>query len=251
MNSIALALGGGAARSYSSIGVMRVIEENDININAISGTSMGALIGSLIANGYTSYEIETIIKNVNIINLLRFNIFNMANGLFNLKKLKKLLQNHLPESFCELKYPLYVTAVDIDSGELVVMHNGKLIDALIASCSVPVLFNPVVINGKRFVDGGLKSQIPWQILAEEGYDNIVCVSNGYIAKKKPIYKGLTNIAIRAIDLLGLNMNENAVNNKELIVIQPDVTQQSVAAFNNIDRMISEGINAARLALMRL
>jgi len=209
MGSIAVAFCGGAARSYSCIGVLKTLESMSVSVDAYAGTSMGALIAALASAGYKAADIEAIAREAKIKDLVEFNLGNIFEGIFSMAKLRKYLSRLLPETFESLRYPLYVTTVDIDSGDIVVFNSGNLLDALLASCAVPIIFKPVIINKRRLVDGGLKALIPWKPLMNDNIENIICVSCGFLTRKRPAYKGLANIAIRAVDILGRNMIEEA------------------------------------------
>lgn len=245
MGSIALALCGGAARGYSCIGVLKTLESMSVRVDAFAGTSMGALIAALAACGYTAAEIESLARKVKISDMLGFDLENLFDGIFSTKKIGKFLSRILPETFEELKYPLYVTTVDIDTGNIVIFNEGKLLDALLASCAVPIIFKPVIINKQRLVDGGLKALIPWQPLLADNIKNVVCVSCGFVARKKVAYKGVADIAIRALDIFGRNMIEEAKLNQSMIVLEPDVEKYGVMSFKSIDAFIAAGELAAR------
>lgn len=245
MGSIALAFCGGAARGYSCIGVLKALESMSVSVDAFAGTSMGALIAALASAGYTAAEIEAIAKKTKISDMVEFGLGNIGEGIFTMGKLRKFLSRLLPETFENLKYPLYVTTVDLDTGDTVVFNSGKLLDVLLASCAVPIIFKPVIINNRRLVDGGLKLLIPWKPLMDDNIQNVVCVSCGFIARKRPAYKGLANIAIRAVDILGRNMIEEAKQNQSLLVLEPDIEKYGVISFKLIDAFIAAGESVAR------
>lgn len=240
LGSIALALCGGAARGFSCIGVLKALESMSVRVDVFAGTSMGALIAALAANGYRPAEIESVARKVKISDMFSFDLKNVFDGIFSTDKLGIFLSGLLPETFEELKYPLYVTTVDIDTGEIIIFNKGKLLDALLASCAVPIIFKPVIINNRRLVDGGLKALIPWQPLLANNIKNIVCVSCGFVAKKRSAYNGIKNIAIRALDIFGRNMIEEAKLSQTLIVLEPDIEKYGVFSFKSIDTFIAAG-----------
>ena len=245
MGSIALAFCGGAARSYSCIGVLKALESMSVSVAAFAGTSMGALVAALASAGYRPAEIEAIARKIRISDMVEFSLGNIGEGIFSMGKLRKFLGRLLPETFENLKFPLYVSTVDIDTGETVVFNSGNLLDALLASCAVPIIFKPVRIDKRRLVDGGLSLLIPWKPLLDDNIENIVCVSCGFIARKRPLYKGLANIAIRAVDILGRNMIEEAKQNQSLLVLEPDIEKFGVMSFKLIDAFIAAGELVAR------
>lgn len=156
---IGLALSGGGARGIAHIGVLKALDEMGVKISVLSGASAGSLVGALYASGYAPDDIFNIIKNVSIFRSVR--PAWAWSGLLTMNGLRALLIDSLPEnSFDALKIPLFIAATDIRRGEIYYFNEGELIPAIVASCSVPAVFNPVNYNGGLFVDGGLCDNLP-------------------------------------------------------------------------------------------
>ena len=156
---IGIALSGGGARGVAHIGVLKALDELGIRPHVLSGTSAGALVGALYAHGYKPDEIFTVFKSVSIFKSVR--PAWAWSGLLNMDGMTELLLKHLPENtFESLTIPLTVTATDIRSGHPAYFSKGPLIPTLVASCSIPAIFNPQKIDGNLYVDGGLVDNLP-------------------------------------------------------------------------------------------
>ena len=154
---IGLVLGGGGARGFAHIGAARAIAEAGLRPAAIAGTSMGAIIGGLIAAGHDADAMLEMAEEVNLPSLLDF---GERGGLIGGKNIEAYLASKLPERFEDLEIPLLVTAVDLQTGELVVLRKGPLVPALRASSALPGLLSPARLGDRIFVDGGVLDNVP-------------------------------------------------------------------------------------------
>jgi len=156
---IGLVLSGGGARGFAHLGVIQALNEAGILPDVISGTSAGALAGVLYADGYSPKEILKLLNSGSRLDFMRPAL--PREGLLQLNGIIKILKTHLrASSFNELKIPLYVTATDINNGKAVYFSEGSLLDPVIASASIPVVFQPVKINEISYVDGGVLDNLP-------------------------------------------------------------------------------------------
>lgn len=174
---IGLALGSGAARGIAHIGVLKVLQEAKVPIVAISGTSIGALIGALYAAGVPVDEMEEIAKSVDwkkIASLVDPRV--PVSGLIDGKRVSRFFEELLPvRDFSDLKIPLAMLATDVESGEAIVLKQGDLLTALRAAIAFPGIFTPVNIGERFLVDGGLCYPIPAHILKDLGADAVIGV----------------------------------------------------------------------------
>jgi NTE family protein len=153
-----LILGGGAARGLAHIGVIKRLEELDNIPGLIVGTSMGAVIGAFYADGYSSAEILAIAGGIRLIDLLDIDI---KKGGIKWKKIETFFEKYFGErQFSELKIPLKIIATNIDTGEKVIFTEGRIIDAVRASISIPWVFSPTIQGNYHLVDGGVVSNLP-------------------------------------------------------------------------------------------
>jgi NTE family protein len=154
-----LVLSGGGARGIAHLGVIKGLQEKGVVIHRVSGTSAGAIVGALFAYGYAPDKIFEILKTLSIFKSLR--PAWTWTGLLKMDGLQELLHSHIPEnSFAALKIPLTVAATEIRKGRIHYFSEGELIPAIIASCSIPAIFNPVHFNGGMYVDGGIFDNLP-------------------------------------------------------------------------------------------
>ncbi|MFN3529862.1 MAG: patatin-like phospholipase family protein [Bacteroidia bacterium] len=154
-----LVLSGGAAKGYAHLGALAALYEAGYRFNIISGTSVGAIIGALLADGHTPAEIKNIFDEEKNFNLVKFKW--SSPGLLSSAGLKKALKKHLrAQSFEELNLPLWVAATDFSMGKVRYINKGELILPILASCAIPMLFEPIRYDKRLFVDGGLTDNLP-------------------------------------------------------------------------------------------
>lgn len=178
---VGLALGGGAAFGIAHVGVLKVLERENISVDIVAGTSMGALIGALWASGKSATEIENIMMEYNnkkgkVFNLLGDFCFpksSLVGGKVVLAFLKKYLGE---KTFHDIKFPLIVLACNLDRREKVVFDNGKLMDAVKSSIAIPGVFKPTIVDSNLIIDGGIIEPVPIQTLVEAGVRKIIAVN---------------------------------------------------------------------------
>jgi NTE family protein len=159
MKKIGLVLSGGGVRGFAHLGLLKYLDELGIQIHAISGVSAGAIAGVLYAAGYKPDEIFGIMRKSKYFSYTGFSL--RKEGLFPMEPMKKTLHQLIPEdSYEKLKIKFFATATDFSNDKAVTFSRGKLIDTVIASASVPVIFEPVRINDSVFFDGGLLNNLP-------------------------------------------------------------------------------------------
>ncbi|GAB6008182.1 phospholipase [Bacteroidia bacterium] len=156
---LGIALSGGGAKGFAHLGVLQALNEMGLYPGVISGTSAGAFAGVLYADGHSPREILTFFEKKVFREFAEFTIPH--GGFFKSDGFRSFLKKHLrAKTFEELKVPLYALTTDIEHGESKAFSSGPLIPAVIASCSVPIIFRPVEINGHFYVDGGLFKNFP-------------------------------------------------------------------------------------------
>lgn len=164
--TLGLALSGGGAKGFAHIGAFKALEEKGLKPDVIAGTSVGALMGALFADGYKSDEIKELFTGREFSEFAQLQL--PKSGLFDSTRFRHFLERHLrAKTFEELKTPLIVVATDLDHGVSHLFQTGPIIEAVTASCSVPIIFNPVVINGIHYVDGGLFKNFPVSVIREQ------------------------------------------------------------------------------------
>lgn len=178
---IGLALGGGSARGYAHVGVLQVLEQEQLTPLLLAGTSFGAVIGALYASGLSA---DTIARDASALrkrdvfpHVLDFGLHKAA--LFNGDRLEEFFDRWLEgRTFADLERQLVVVTTDVDSGERVLLQQGSLARALRASTALPGIFSPVEIDGRRLVDGGLGSPVPLETLQRFDLDIRIGIGAG-------------------------------------------------------------------------
>lgn len=163
---IGIVLSGGGIRGIAHLGVFKALKEHQIPISAISGTSAGAIAGALFANGV---EPDTALKIFQETRLLRFlrPVFK-APALLNLETAYPLFKKYLPhDSFEKLNIPLSVSTTNFNEGKLVYFNKGNLIQKVLASCCIPGIFSPILIDDKFYIDGGVLDNFPIEPLLNQ------------------------------------------------------------------------------------
>jgi NTE family protein len=169
---IGIAFSGGGLKGIAHLGVMQALIEMKIDIKAISGCSAGAIVGAFIAKGYEPLEILAIIKGIKIQNLLKPS--TLKGGMLKLNILNEKILAYIPEdSFESLKLPLNINATDIINGKVVNFNQGQLSIPLLASCSVPGIFEPIKYQNRVLIDGGVLNNLPIEPLIEQNCDFII------------------------------------------------------------------------------
>jgi NTE family protein len=156
---IALALGGGGARGLAHIGVLKVLEREGIRIGAVAGTSIGGIIGAAYAAGYGPEQITNLANAASIREMLRAR--PLGPGLMGISRIEEWLHGFLGQrTFGDLRIPFAVTAADLNSGEEVVLRDGIVAHAVLATIALPGIFPPQLIGDHRLIDGGALDPVP-------------------------------------------------------------------------------------------
>ncbi|RUT79079.1 patatin-like phospholipase family protein [Ancylomarina longa] len=206
--TIGIALGGGGARGFAHLGVLKALEEKGIRPDIISGVSAGALIGAFLASGNSYQEILKSLKNKGIMAYSKLQYPKY--GLFSLDGLKKEIIKHIKIKRIEnLKIPLYIAVSNLNDGRVEYIKEGKLIPYLLASVSIPVLFSPISIDKKMYVDGGLFDNLPISPLL--GKCDIIIAVNVSPIQKIEKFDNLVQVASRTFQL---GVHSNIIRHKE-------------------------------------
>lgn len=214
---LGLALSGGGARGFAHLGVIQAMNEYGIQPDIISGTSAGALVGAMIAAEKTPEECLEFFNHTKVLNFARFTMSKM--GLMSMcgmeEKLKKFLRI---QTFDELSTPLVVTASDITNSVSVHFNAGELIPCVMASCSIPVIFIPVEINGLIYVDGGLFMNLPVRPIRDI-CEKVIAVEINSIDSREKV-SNMIHMAERSFHL-GLASNSRIDKKLSDIFISPE------------------------------
>jgi NTE family protein len=172
-DKLALVLGGGGSRGLAHLGVLEVLHQHDVTIDFIVGTSMGAIVGVAYALGYSPKQITHYMTETQGSNVFNTNVFSARGRQRNLEQ--QLTQQMDNKTFADLDIPAVVMAVDVMEGKEIMLDDGPLIPAILASCAVPAVFPPVELNGKQLADGGVIDSLATHVPALYGYQKMIAV----------------------------------------------------------------------------
>lgn len=278
---VGLVLSGGGAKGFAHIGVLKVLEEQGVQIDYIGGTSMGAIIGGLYASGYTAHQLDSIFTTVDTDALLQdyiprnsksfyekrndeiyaiqlpFDDFkigspvSLSKGMYNYNLLNKLLAHvRYEHDFSKLKIPFLCVATDVVSGNQVILEKGNLPQSILASGAFPSLYTPVEIDGKLLIDGGVVNNYPVEEIRKKGVDIIIGVDVQDGMKDKSQIKGATDVLMQIANY-GMYRGMEGKQLTTDIYIKPDITNYSVVTFDKGTEIIQKGVEAAQNVLPAL
>ena len=267
---VGLVLSGGGAKGLAHIGVLKVIDSLGIKVDYIGGTSMGAVVGGLYASGYTANQLDSIFSKIDVDALLQdytpresksfyekrndeiyaltlpFNNFKLglpsglSKGLYNFNLMSRLTQ-HVSDvrDFDKLPIPFLCIATDVETGEQIVLDEGILAQAIIASCALPTLYSPVEINGRLLIDGGVVNNYPIEELKNRGIDFIIGIDVQDGLKNREQLKDVTAVLSQ---INNFSMIEKMEGKRSLtnIYIKPDIKGFSVVSFDKGQEIIKKG-----------
>jgi len=194
---IGLVLSGGAVRGLAHVGILKVLDEYNIPIYALSGVSSGAIIASFYANGYSAKEIENIALNTNFLKWFRPS--RSFKSLFSLEKLEIFLEKYIKNNKLENSLKkLFITTTNLNEGTYEFWERGNIYKLVRASSSLPFLFEPVEIEGEFHIDGGLMNNLPVEPV-KNLCDYVVAIDVNPLSKEKNL-KNIFNITIRSFYL---------------------------------------------------
>lgn len=242
-NGIGLALSGGAARGFAHIGVLEVLEKDDIPVHSIAGTSAGSIVGVLYAAGMPLVDIKRVLLKAKWRAILSFTLPRL--GLISSEGIYRFLEEVLPvKRFSSLKIPFAAVATDLKTAEKVVLTTGSLARAVQASCSLPVIFTPTEINRKVLVDGGVASQVPVRTVREElGAKTVVAVNVNYKALEEEEYDTVIKIATH-LSMMWASRNAREEEKLADAVIQVNAKGISLYDLSKAEELMQRGRKAA-------
>ena len=213
---IGIALSGGFIKGFAHFGMMQALLEHDIRPDILSGTSAGSLAGVFIADGKEPYEAVNLFDNQSFSDFTSFSL--NKGGLLELNNFKDFLRSNLHARRIEdLKIPMIITATDLDHGVSVHFTKGEIAERVAASCCMPVLFTPIVIDGIHYVDGGVLMNLPVSTLRKQCEQVIALSVSRLITDEYSL--NMASIAMRSYNFI---YQANSLPQKQIadIVIEP-------------------------------
>ncbi len=273
---IGLALSGGGARGFAHIGVLKVLERENISISAIAGTSMGGAIGGLYAAGYSAAELERLALEIDWQDIfsdtpsrlsllqpqreeaegalfqIRFDGLEpqIPSGITSAQKLTNLLSGLAFQAdyqsngnFNHLEIPYRSVTTDLVSGDKVVLDSGELGMAIRATIAVPLAITPVAYDGRLLVDGGLVDPVPVEVVKQMGADKVIAVNTSAVLLSKEKIKDPLDIASQSVSIMSLQQENKSLQMADL-VLEPALSGFSSTDFAQAESLIVLGEKAA-------
>ena len=245
ISPIGLALSGGAVLGAAHVGVLRALEEENIQIGWVAGSSAGAVIGALYAFGMPVDEIETMALNFSWLDVTHFVPSRL--GLLTNSRLGRLLIDKLGNVKLEdAPIPFAVTAADIGSGEKLLLQQGNLARAVRASVCIPGVFRPIRWKGRMLVDGGMVEHLPIDSVRQLGAERVVGVDL-QTREPYPNPRNMIDIFMNASWILVRN-TARAESDETQTIIKPKLTAYSSLDTRDLSGLIEEGYRAAQNAI---
>ncbi|EXI73431.1 MAG: NTE family protein RssA [Candidatus Accumulibacter sp. SK-11] len=245
---LALALGGGAARGFAHIGVIKVLESQGIVPDIIVGSSAGAVVGALYAAGHNGFELQKLAHKLDESRISDWSL--PARGVLKGESLQQFVNEAVAQRPLEgLKRPFGAVATDLHSGESIVFRTGNTGMAVRASAAVPGVFQPVKVSGREYVDGGLSSLIPVRAARQMGGDVVIAVDISARPAGQPV-RSTFDILLQTFTIMGQSLARYELREAD-VVIQPQVGNIGSTDFQARHDSILEGEKAAQAALPKI
>jgi NTE family protein len=240
-----LALGGGAVLGAAHIGVLQALEEREITVTHIAGTSIGSLIAALYAFGKTADEIREIALDLKWMKVTDISISKFA--LLSNEKLGKIVREHIGDKNIEdADIPLGIIATNISTGEKVVLDKGPVNRAVMASTCIPGVFEPVEIDDMLLVDGGIVENVPIQTVQDLGADYVIGVDlNARYSNEKP--ENILDVLINSFHFTLMTAARLQTEEADLM-IKPDLSDFNYTDTDQVKDLIKQGYKEAKKAL---
>ncbi|MBC8173337.1 MAG: patatin-like phospholipase family protein [Chitinophagales bacterium] len=244
---IGITLSGGGARGIAHTGVLHALEEAGIRPEIISGCSSGALIGALYAAGLPPLEIFQFVEKKSLYNLIKMGMPNK--GMMELAYFRQVLTKNLPhDSFEKLKKPLFISVTNLNKGVSEIVSTGRIIDYVIASSSIPLIFKPVQIGKYFYVDGGVINNLPVEPLRPV-CDLLIGVNvNG--VKDTSRLNGMWDVGFRVL-LLSLMVNMEKNIKMCDVLIEPPTGDYTIFSVNKAKELFDHGYDATKKKIVEI
>jgi NTE family protein len=245
---IGLALGGGAAKGFAHIGVIKMLEASGIHPDVVAGTSAGSVVGALYASGMDAFALQQTAFGLDESKIRDVRLF--SGGLVQGQALQDYVNQLVHQQPIErLKLPFAAVATELETGRRTVFGRGNTGRAVRASSSIPGVFEPVEIHGKHYVDGGVVSPIPVDAARQLGADFVIAVDiSAQPSGSNP--QGLVNIVGQTLSIMGRHLAEQEAARAD-VVIRPRVVSIGATDFAQKNQAILEGEKAALAAMPQI
>ena len=248
--NIALVLGGGGARGMAHLGVISVLQENNIPIDLVVGTSIGSVVGAIYADNPNNLNLYRDFVDIKQKDLVSFSIFSGEGGFSSGEKLESFLNHNLhAKTFEQLQVPFVAVATDLANGQPFILRSGPIAPAVHASSAIAGFFIPVSIYGTNLIDGGFSQPLPVMI-AKQFNPKVIIAVNIDRELSSNYNKGIFDIINRSIDIVVTRLSDNAVDQAD-VLIRPQVKQIGTFDDKNNKKLYELGRHAALEQLAKI
>ena len=239
---LGFALGSGGSRGVAHIGFLQAMEEAGIKPDYISGCSMGSIVGAAYASGMTPEAMRKAACSLRLFDLV--DVTPKPGGLMDTRKMRKLLERYIGDvTFEELKIPFTCIAVDMLSQKLVQFQTGKVVDAIVASSSIPTIFKPTEMDGMRLIDGGVLTRVPVDEVKKMGADKVVAVdvlANMVCREKCPNAIVVLTEVVDIMDNYRTERYKKEHQKKYNLWLEPELGRMSQYSFKKLEFAYEQG-----------
>jgi len=244
---VGLALGGGGARAFAHLGVIKALRENGVVFDCVAGVSAGAIAAAAYGLGMTFEEMQAAALNLKKRDILSSKLFFIPSDPRRVEETFHKLLGDERDDFKKCVIPMSIVSVDVVSAREYVFDSTSadvpISRAVSASCAVPGVFAPVKHEGMLLMDGGLMNNVPASVLRDHGCDAVLAVHVGNLSTPVAKGAGLTDVLPSAIKILIRATSQKGINQSDIVII-PDLEKQKFIKFDNVEPIIEAGYNAA-------
>ncbi|MBT3721385.1 patatin-like phospholipase family protein [archaeon] len=257
MKHVGLALGSGGARGYAHIGVIKILQKNKIPIDYVSGTSMGAVIGAFYALNLDVEKIEKVSLEFRKLDILKnlVDINKPHESLLKGKRIRKFLEKYFGDkTFDDTKIPLLIGATNLADGSQVIFNKGKIVDAVIASASIPGILPPFEYKNNLLIDGGVAEGLPVRLVKKMGAKIVIGVDLYSVPDSKVKNNQAFHVLERTYNLLlsKLSVYQESEYNGKIVVLRPDTGKGfQMFSFDKAEQNIKIGEEEAKKHLKEI
>jgi NTE family protein len=243
-----IALSGGGARGIVHLGVLEALHKYGIRPEIISGASAGALVGVFYASGMEPLQILELVKSNKMVKMFKWQM--PSNGLIDIRKIISLLEKNIDkDDFSALKKPFYCSVVNLNSGHSEIKSEGKLFQWVLASASIPIIFEPQVIDGNSYVDGGLLNNLPVDCIRDQ-CDVLIGVHVNHNGYEEQI-SGIKAVAERTFRL-AMSQNVRASLAKcDFVIDPPETRKYNTFDFKKADEIFQVGFKETEKRILEM
>ncbi len=247
---IGLALGGGAARGFAHVGVIQVLEEAGLRPNFVAGTSAGSLVAAIYASGKTGAQLQQVAETMDEATIADWSLPIFGRGMLRGEALARYVNTQVGGQLIEtFPLPLGIVATDLQTGQSILFQRGDTGTAVRASSAVPAVFQPVSVNGREYVDGGLVSPVPVRYARQMGAELVIAVDISSSPEGNTT-GGTLQILLQTFTIMGKSINAFELKEAD-VVVRPSLAGTSGADFSSRRRSIEAGRAAMLQALPAL